>query len=403
MNDRRTDKPLTLKRLNLLAVGDILLIIFLVSTFAAGVWLIKEIVTNGFKETFAGFWGLLLAIFLVELLIFWIGIIIVYISSAQLGIKTRIIGAICGMIPIVHLVVLIMIIHITVREVNFEKKKIRLNQSRASQQICKTKYPLFMVHGVFFRDLKYLNYWGRVPAELEKNGATIYYGNHQSALSVDNSAKELAARIKQIVEETGCGKVNVIAHSKGGLDTKWAIATLGIAPYVASVTTVNTPHRGCEFAEYLLNKAPVSLRNKVAAAYEAAFRKLGDTTPSFVDAVTDLTAQRAREISEYADQFDYKAAGIYTQSIGSWMKKASSGPFPLNMSYPLVKHFDGKNDGLVAEPSFRWGEDYTFIENKKKRGISHADMIDLMRENINGFDVREFFVQIVAGLKNRGL
>ena len=403
MNDARADKPITKIRLNTLLFGDILLIFFLLSTTCLGIWFIRELATNGFKDTFKNLWPLLLTFFLVELIIFWAGIIIVYVTSAQLGIKTRVIGIICGMIPIAHIIVLIMIIRITFREVTFEKGKMKLDASRASEQICKTKYPILMVHGVFFRDLKYLNYWGRVPAELEKNGATIYYGNHQSALSVDNSAKELAARIKEIVEETGCGKVNVIAHSKGGLDTKWAIATLGIAPYVASVTTVNTPHRGCEFAEYLLNKAPVSLRNKVAAAYEAAFRKLGDTTPSFVDAVTDLTAQRAREISEYADQFDYKAAGIYTQSIGSWMKKASSGPFPLNMSYPLVKHFDGKNDGLVAEPSFRWGEDYTFIENKKKRGISHADMIDLMRENINGFDVREFFVQIVAGLKNRGL
>ena len=30
-------------------------------------------------------------------------------------------------------------------------------------------------------------------------------------------------------------------------------------------------------------------------------------------------------------------------------------------------------------------------------------MIDLNRENITGFDIREFYVQLVAGLKNRGL
>ena len=29
-------------------------------------------------------------------------------------------------------------------------------------------------------------------------------------------------------------------------------------------------------------------------------------------------------------------------------------------------------------------------------------MIDLVRENIDGFDVREFYVQLVADLKNRG-
>jgi triacylglycerol lipase len=36
-------------------------------------------------------------------------------------------------------------------------------------------------------------------------------------------------------------------------------------------------------------------------------------------------------------------------------------------------------------------------------GISHADIIDLSRENIDGFDAREFYVKIVNALKKRGL
>ncbi len=90
--------------------------------------------------------------------------------------------------------------------------------------------PLLLVHGVFFRDFRYLNYWGRIPKELIRNGATVYYGQQQSAAAVEDSGKELAARIRQIVEETGCGKVNIIAHSKGGLDSRAAIAHCGMAP-----------------------------------------------------------------------------------------------------------------------------------------------------------------------------
>ena len=37
---------------------------------------------------------------------FWVGIIRIYLSSRQLGIKWRIIGILCGMIPVVHLIVL---------------------------------------------------------------------------------------------------------------------------------------------------------------------------------------------------------------------------------------------------------------------------------------------------------
>lgn len=43
----------------------------------------------------------------------------------------------------------------------------------------------------FFGDFKHLNYCGRIPNELKKNDATIFYENHNSAASVENSAKEL--------------------------------------------------------------------------------------------------------------------------------------------------------------------------------------------------------------------
>ena len=52
---------------------------------------------------------------------------------------------------------------------------------------------------------------------------------------------------------------------------------------------------------------------------------------------------------------------------------------------------------------FPWGENYTLLTVKGNRGISHGDMIDLNRENIKGFDVREFYVQLVSDLKNRNL
>lgn len=117
---------------------------------------------------------------------------------------------------------LLRIIRIVSDEVEFETEKWELDEARAESEICKTKYPLLLVHGVFFRDFRYLNYWGRIPRELQRNGATVYYGQQQSAAAVEESGKELAARIRQIVEETGCGKVNIIAHSKGGLDSRAA-------------------------------------------------------------------------------------------------------------------------------------------------------------------------------------
>ncbi len=90
-------------------------------------------------------------------------------------------------------------------------------------------------------------------------------------------------------------------------------------------------------------------------------------------------------------------------SYGSCMSKAGTGAFPLNMSCKLVKKFDGDNDGLEGGSSFKCGEDHKFLRNSYKRGISHEDMIDLNRENIKSFDVREFYVDLVSNLKTTPL
>ncbi|MBQ3101128.1 MAG: triacylglycerol lipase [Clostridia bacterium] len=386
------------KRLKRCFSGVVILAVFEISVFISAIYhIVLAFMTVPHNWTVL-LWSALWCI-LFEAVFFWCGIIIVYLNSVQLGIKIRVIGVICGMIPIANQIVLHRIIKTVFKEVIFETEKERINSERKEENLCRTKYPILFVHGVFFRDSKYLNYWGRIPKELVANGATVYYGNHQSAASIADSAAELTERIKFITKDTGCEKVNIIAHSKGGLDCRYAIAKLGAAPYVASLTTINTPHRGCIFADYLLTKIPVSVKNKVASVYNSTLKNLGDSNPDFLAAVNDLTAPTCialdREMTCPKD--------IYCQSVGSRLDKSTGGKLPLNFTYHLVKYFDGPNDGLVGESSFAWGENFTLLTPDHKRGISHADMIDLNRENIEGFDVREFYVDLVNALKNRGL
>lgn len=391
------DRILPVKKLRRCDHGAVLLWLFGIGTAFSVVthlWMLVHPLTANLLDTLIS-----AAVCVVVLgLTFWNGIIWVYLSSGQLGIKYRVMGIVCGMIPVANLIALGIILGVVGRELKTEREKAILNRQRKDQQICKTRYPLLLVHGVFFRDRENFNYWGRIPAELEQNGANVYYGEHQSAASVADSAAELAERIRQITEQTGCEKVNIIAHSKGGLDCRYAIARLGIGPCVASLTTINTPHRGCLFADYLLDKVPAEVKNRVADTYNAVMRRLGDENPSFLAAVEDLTASACREFDALP-----QPEGVFCQSIGSVMDRAQKGQFPLNFSYHLVKYFDGPNDGLVAESSFHWGQAYTLVTTRGKRGISHGDMIDLNRENLSDFDVREFYVQLTGQLKKRGL
>ena len=381
----------------LLRAGNIILWIFVITTVVA-IWHYVPVLYHAIRDRDASHLWEILLVAGAEFLIFWGGIIIVYTTSRQLGFKTRLLGIMLGMVPLANLTMLILILRITGKEAKTELTRCKLNRLRSSEQVCQTKYPLLLVHGVFFRDFKHFNYWGRIPEELMKNGATIYYGEHQSAASVDDSARELEQRILRIIRENGYEKLNVIAHSKGGLDMRTALAKTSVAPYIASLTTVNTPHRGCEFADYLLNKIPEAQQQAVANTYNSAAAKLGDPNPDFMAAVTDLTSSACSRRNETVRD----VPGVYYQSIGSVLAKPSAGRFPLNMTYHLVNLFDGKNDGLVGEKSFPWGSDFKMLAASGKRGISHGDVIDLNRENFDGFDVREYYVQLVSDLRQKG-
>lgn len=386
------------KRLRICYHGTNLLYAFYISIIFSTVFQILLAIKTVPHDYMTYIWSLVVCV-AVHFVIFWNGITCVYLTSTQLGLKWRIIGIVCGLIPVANLIVLFFILKKTTDEYLFETQKAAINQIRANQKICATKYPILLVHGVFFRDTIFFNYWGRIPKELETNGATIFYGNHSSAASIAESAAELKLRIAQILSKTGAEKVNIIAHSKGGLDCRYAIAKLGIGNSVSSLTTINTPHRGCLFADYLLTNISADIKNKVASTYNSTLKKLGDDKPDFLAAVNDLTDAHCTQL----DKEMPAPKDIYCQSVGSVLTKATQGKFPLNFSYHLVKYFDGDNDGLVSEGSFEWGEKYTLLKPPAGRGISHGDMIDLNRENIRGFDVREFYVNLVADLKDRGL
>lgn len=328
----------------------------------------------------------------------WNGFIRIYLSSAQLGIKWRILFLIFWWVPLLNLVLLHKICKIVKDEYYFEVEKKELNRVRSINETCKTKYPIVLVHGVFFRDRKCFNYWGRIPKELIRNGAVIYYGEQQSAAQTKDAAEELKQNILKVIQATDCKKVNIIAHSKGGLESRYAISRLGLAPYVASLTTINTPHHGCAFVDWLLEKVPGCICSWISNRYNRIMKNLGDTNPDFYAAVCDLTSHHCE--SSNAEMPD--SPDVFYQSIGSKMKGWSSAPFPQNLTYLLVRCFEKENDGLVGVDSMKWGSRFRMVSAAGHRGIGHGDMIDLNRENIRGFDVREFYVDLVRDLKTQG-
>ena len=74
----------------------------------------------------------------------------------------------------------------------------------------------------------------------------------------------------------------------------------------------------------------------------------------------------------------------------------------LCIPYWILKKLDAPSDGLVTVESAKWADFRGVITNSRLRGISHGDMIDLTREDYEGFDVLEFYVKLVEELKRKG-
>ena len=268
---------------------------------------------------------------------------------------------------------------------------------------CKTRYPIVLIHGAGFRDLKWPVYWGRIPAAFKAQGADIYYGLQDCWGSVETNAEAIAARIDAIMRETGAEKVNLIAHSKGGLDARMAISSNGCGGKVASLTTIATPHHGSRTLDRLF-RLPRSFWSLAAFAVDNWIRLVGDKKPDFLKLCEGFTTENMRRFNDENPD----VPGVYYQSFGCVM----SHPFSdINLSTAnyVLNRLEGPNDGLVSLESARWGEHFHTLYANGFRGISHLDAIDLRRMSFTHkagdgvSDIVEDYLGIAEGLKLRGV
>ena len=325
------------------------------------------------------------------------GCLRVIICCHRLGIVKRVLICLNIWIPVLNL----FLIHYLARAAKDEYAiYVARNQSAQIRQAsleCQTKYPLIMVHGIGFRDLAYFNYWGRAPRYLKQSGATVYYGHQKAWGTIEENAAAIAQTIDRALTETGAAKVNLIAHSKGGLDCRHVITHLGYADKVASLTTMSTPHRGSELVDFL-NRLPKPVFLKLTQILDRSFAVFGDDCPDSYASAQQLSPAYCRDFNERTPD----AEDVLYQSYASVMRFSFSDSL-LFLPHLLLWWITGeRNDGLVTESSAQWGDYQGTLKSKSLRGISHGDMIDLKREDINGFDSIEVYQRIVEELKKKG-
>lgn len=271
---------------------------------------------------------------------------------------------------------------------------------------CATKYPILLLHGMGFHDrLPIHYYWGRIPSVLRKHGAEVWFGDQDGNAVIEDNAAGLVPVLENILKTSGAEKVNIIAHSKGGLEARYLISTLGQGAHIASVTTLSTPHHGSLTVDALLGRFPklIQLGSHLTDVYRKA---AGDHKPQTFRVIHQLTTDFMQEFN--AANPDEK--GIFYQSYAFVMPHWYSDLF---MAFPnvVVRLFEGENDGLLTPDNARWTNFQGVFRGNGWRGVSHPDVTDYLRLPFSHkkagkdaiSDMTALYLHIVSDLKRRGL
>ncbi|KAH6643043.1 Alpha/Beta hydrolase protein [Boeremia exigua] len=226
------------------------------------------------------------------------------------------------------------------------------------------KHTIVLAHGLLgFSELRLagqflpgLKYWRGITEALSAKGIEVIVATVPPSGSVEARAAKLA---ESIAARAKGKEVNIIAHSMGGLDSRYMISQLKPTDFtIKSLTTIATPHRGSSFADYMFETIGPRRIKRVYKVIEY----FGFETGAF----SQLTLKYMRE------SFNPRTPDI--EDVRYFSYGASLEPSRWSVfapSHAIVKREEGINDGLVSVSSSQWG-DYkgTLI------GVSHLDLIN---------------------------
>ena len=240
----------------------------------------------------------------------------------------------------------------------------------------RTRHPVVLAHGLFgfarigVGPIKQ-DYFRGVADHLRGLGVTV----HTPRVPLVASVAERAAALTAAVRALPPGRVNIIAHSMGGLDARYAIARLGLRDRVASLTTVGTPHHGTPVADAGTSILGETLTRKLLTGVDLA-------------ALCDLTSDRLASFNREVEN----ARGV---RYGCVLSTVNAGDPVHRLLRPTAGYLRKRglaSDALVPVGSQRWGRVLARVRADHWAEIGWAD----------GLDAPRFYERLARTLRARG-
>lgn len=263
-------------------------------------------------------------------------------------------------------------------------------------EVVRTRYPVVLMHG--FGLLAALRRYGHLHEEalnLRLHGILAYAPNVAAYSTVPDRAMMWKERIEHVLAETGAEKVNLIAHSMGGLDARYLISRIGLHDRVTALVTVSSPHRGSHIATFVQERPELvrtwlgDLCNWMGAV------SLEGCTSDFLAAVEELTPGYVCDtfnpsVPDHPDVRYFSYAGVAGRGSDASMNPA------LRFLNTILYKTEGPNDGFVSECSARWGAFLGTIP------ADHARQVGLQLFSSGEFNADDFYVSVARMLAAEG-
>jgi triacylglycerol lipase len=199
-------------------------------------------------------------------------------------------------------------------------------------------------------------------------------------LPAAGSVPRRARALVDAIDALGHDRVDVIAHSLGGLDARYALSRLGLARRVRSLVTVGTPHRGTPLADLASGRGlgPLDWARRFARVLGLPFAALDWLGPAALDAFN-------RDVPD--------APGVrYACVVGGIRERTTPVALALMPAHAYLRRVAGANDGLVPINSQYWGETLAEIE------ADHFAQIGWRISMRHSFDALGMYAFVVARL-----
>lgn len=184
---------------------------------------------------------------------------------------------------------------------------------------------------------------GGIERAIAQRGHPLIVTRVHPTAGVATRARQLKQTILRQLEILGRSDepVIILGHSMGGLDARYMITCLGMAPRVRALVTIATPHHGSAYADWCLRH----LGQRLGGLGLARFLGLD------VQAMIDLTTQSCERFNTVVP--DSPQVRYYSISGARPWNKVP--PFALH-GWRILQAAEGDNDCLVSVRSSIWGK-----------------------------------------------